>query len=103
MSTTNINAATAREGAQGEKQLAAGQHVALRLWENEQPAEPKPLSSRPYETVGYVLKGRAELHLEGNVTVLEPGTSYLVPQGAAHTYKILEAFSAVEATSPPAK
>jgi quercetin dioxygenase-like cupin family protein len=53
--------------------------------------------------VGYVLKGRAELHLEGKVIALEPGTSYLVPQGAAHTYKILETFSAVEATSPPAE
>lgn len=103
MSTSNVNAATASEGAQGEKQLAAGHHVALRLWEDEQPADPKPLSNRPYETVGYVLKGRAELHLEGKVTVLEPGSSYLVPQGASHTYKILETFSAVEATSPPAK
>ncbi|RZK23961.1 MAG: cupin domain-containing protein [Hymenobacter sp.] len=103
MSTTNVNAASAPEGAQGEKQLAAGQHVALRLWENEEPGEPKPLSSRPYETVGYVLKGRAELHLEGSVTVLEPGISYLVPQDASHTYNILETFSAVEATSPPAK
>lgn len=103
MSVSNINADSAPQGAQGEKQLAAGHHVALRLWENEQPGEPKPLSHRPYETVGYVLKGRAELHLEGQVTTLEPGSSYLVPQGAAHTYKILEAFSAVEATSPPAE
>jgi quercetin dioxygenase-like cupin family protein len=103
MSTSNVNASNAPEGAQGEKQLAAGQHVALRLWEDEQPGEPKPLSSRPYETVGYVLKGRAELHLEGQVIALEPGASYLVPQGASHTYKILESFSAVEATSPPAK
>ena len=101
MSTTNSN--TAPTGDQGEKKLAAGQHVALRLWENEQPGDPKPVSTSPYETVGYVLKGRAELHLEGQVTVLEPGTSYLVPQGASHTYKILESFSAVEATSPPAK
>jgi hypothetical protein len=26
----------------------------------------------------------------------------VVPRGASHTYKILEAFTAVEATSPPA-
>lgn len=103
MSTTNVNAASASEGPQGEKQLATGQHVALRLWENEQPGEPKPLSNRPYETVGYVLKGRAELHVEDKIIPLEPGISYLVPQGAAHTYKILETFSAIEATSPPAK
>jgi quercetin dioxygenase-like cupin family protein len=33
---------------------------------------------------------------------LEPGDSWVVPRGAAHTYKILEPFTAVEATSPPA-
>ena len=101
MSTSNVNAQNAPTGAEGEKQLAAGHHVALRLWENEQPGDPKPTSNSAYETVGYVLKGRAELHLEGKVTLLEPGASYLVPQGAAHTYKILEAFTAIEATSPP--
>jgi mannose-6-phosphate isomerase-like protein (cupin superfamily) len=34
---------------------------------------------------------------------LAPGDSYLVPAGAEHTYRILETFTAVEATSPPAK
>ncbi|NML66704.1 cupin domain-containing protein [Hymenobacter sp. RP-2-7] len=100
MSTSNVNAANALQGDQGEKKLAAGHHVSLRLWENEEPSEPKPATNRPYETVGYVLKGRAELHLEGKVTPLAPGDSYLVPQGASHTYKILETFSAIEATSP---
>ena len=101
MSTSNVNAQNAPKGAEGEKQLAAGHHVALRLWEDEQPADPKPTTNSPYETVGYVLKGRAELHLEGKVLALEPGTSYLVPQGASHTYKILESFTAIEAISPP--
>ena len=101
MSTSNVNASSAPQGDQGEKKLAAGHHVALRLWENEEPGEPKPATNRPYETVGYVLKGRAELHLEDQVTPLAPGDSYLVPQGASHTYKILESFSAIEATSPP--
>ena len=100
MSTSNVNATTTTPSADGAKHLAAGHHVSLRLWENETPGEPKPLTNKPYETVGYVLKGRAELHLEGNVTVLEVGMSYLVPQGAAHTYKILETFTAIEATSP---
>ena len=101
MSVSNANASNAPHGEQGEKKLAAGHHVSLRLWEDEQPSEPKPATNRPYETVGYVLKGRAELHLEGKVIPLEPGVSYLVPQGASHTYKILETFSAIEATSPP--
>jgi len=34
--------------------------VSMRLWEDEQPDEPKP--SARHETVGYVIKGKAELH-----------------------------------------
>ena len=75
----------------------------MRLWENESPGESKPPVAREYETVGYVIAGRAELHLEGQIVVLEAGNSWVVPQGASHTYKILESFSAVEATHPPAQ
>jgi quercetin dioxygenase-like cupin family protein len=75
----------------------------MRLWEAEQPGDPKPEVSREYETVGFVIDGRAELHIEGQMVLLEPGDSWLVPKGASHTYNILEAFTAVEATSPPAE
>lgn len=75
----------------------------MRLWEEEQPEEPKPQTSRDYETVGYVIQGRAELHLEGQMVLLEPGSSWVVSEGARHTYKILESFTAVEATCPPAE
>jgi quercetin dioxygenase-like cupin family protein len=34
--------------------------------------------------------------------VLEAGDSWLVPAGAEHAYRILDEFTAVEATSPPA-
>ncbi|HEY2712688.1 MAG TPA: cupin domain-containing protein [Chthoniobacterales bacterium] len=74
----------------------------MRLWENEQPNKKKPVSKHPHETVGYVIKGRAELHIEGQTVVLNVGDSYAVPKDAEHAYKILETFSAVEATSPPA-
>ena len=67
------------------------------------PGEAEPMPARDYETVGYVIRGRAELHLEGQMLKLEPGDSWLVPKGAAHTYKILEPFTAIEATSPPAE
>jgi quercetin dioxygenase-like cupin family protein len=49
-----------------------------------------------------VIEGRAELHLEGQRVLLEPGDCWVVPRGAAHTYNILEPFTAVEATCPPA-
>ena len=45
---------------------------------------------------------RAELHLEGQMVVLDQGDSWVVPAGASHSYRILERFTAVEATSPPA-
>lgn len=89
-------------GEMGQKYLASGVTVAMRLWENEEPTENKPVRKRDYETVGYVIKGKAELHLEGQKLILEKGDSWVVPKGAEHTYKILETFTAVEATSPPA-
>ncbi len=91
------------QGQMGQRYLASGESVSMRMWENEQPGEPKPEAAREYETVGYVLTGRAELHLEGEVVELATGDSWTVPRGATHTYKILEPFTAVEATSPPAE
>ncbi len=91
-------------GEMGQKYLVAGIHVSMRLWENVQPGDElaKP-TVRDYETVGYVIAGRAELHLEGQMILLEPGDSWLVPRGAAHAYKFLEPFTAVEATAPAAE
>jgi quercetin dioxygenase-like cupin family protein len=89
-------------GEMGQKYLASGVHVAMRLWENQEPNDDKEERVRDYETVGYVISGRAELHTEGQMLLLEPGDSWVVPKGASHTYKILETFTAVEATSPPA-
>jgi quercetin dioxygenase-like cupin family protein len=101
-SVKKVDSQFSPKGQMGQKYLAGGIRVSMRLWENEQPAEPLPPAARDYETVGYVIKGRAELHLEGQVLLLNPGDSWLVPRGASHTYKILETFTAVEATSPPA-
>ena len=85
----------------GEVLLATGATMAMRLWQDEEPQTKAPHSS-PYETVGYVLKGRAELTVDGETTDLAPGDSYLVPAHASHAYRIIETFSAIECTSPPA-
>lgn len=98
-----IDSAHSPKGEQGQKYLASGKTVSMRLWQDEPPTDAKPPSRRDYETVGYVISGSAELHLEGQVIKLEPGDSWAVPKGAEHTYKILETFTAVEATSPPAQ
>lgn len=96
-----VDSAHSPRGDNGEKYLASGKTVSMRLWENEPPSDAKAPVARGYETVGYVISGRAELHLEGQMVLLEPGHSYVVPKGASHSYKILESFSAVEATHPP--
>lgn len=98
---TKIDSKHSPRGRDGEKYLASGVRVSMRLWDSEEPG-PRAESVRNYEVVGYVLRGRAELHIEGQLVILQPGDSYVVPRGARHHYRILEAFSAVEATSPPA-
>ncbi|MBW4640032.1 MAG: cupin domain-containing protein [Gloeocapsa sp. UFS-A4-WI-NPMV-4B04] len=98
-----VNSAHSPKGQMGQKYLATGKTVSMRLWEDEQPDEPKPATAREYETVGYVIKGKAELHIEGQMILLEAGDSWMVPKGSSHTYKILEPFTAVEATSPPSQ
>jgi quercetin dioxygenase-like cupin family protein len=89
-------------GEMGQKHLATGIYLSMRLWDHERPGERKPPTTREYETVGYVIEGKAELHLEGQMVLLELGDSWVVPKGSSHSYKILEPFTAVEATSPPA-
>lgn len=87
----------------GQIYLASGVKLGMRLWQNEVAGEPKQAVRRDYEVVGYVLAGKAELEIEGQKVLLNAGDSYVVPRGAEHRYRILEAFSAVEATSPPAQ
>jgi quercetin dioxygenase-like cupin family protein len=102
-SVTKVEAAYAPKGPQGQKYLAAGRALSMRLWDNEPPGEAKPVARREYETAGYVIAGRAELTLEGQTVSLQSGSSWIVPKGAEHSYRILEAFTAVEATTPPAE
>lgn len=101
-SVTKVDSHHSPTGPRGEKYLASSQHVGMRLWEDEPAGEGKAVARRDYETVGFVLKGRAELVVEGQTVRLEPGSSWVVPKGAEHAYKILEPFTAVEATHPPA-
>jgi quercetin dioxygenase-like cupin family protein len=98
---TKVDSKFSPKGPEGEKYLASGVRVSMRLWYEERPGE-RADSARHYEVVGYVIGGRAELHIEGQLVLLSPGDSYVVPAGARHHYKILEPFTAIEATSPPA-
>ncbi len=102
-SVKKVNEATAPMGQMGQKYLASGKHVAMRVWE-EEPSDKQSLTTkRDYETVGYVIRGKAELDLEGQRLNLESGDCWVVPEGAEHRYRIHESFAAIEATSPPAR
>lgn len=100
---TKVSSAHSPTGDQGEVYLASGKRVSMRMWRDEPPSQGKPGSKHDYEVVGYVISGRAELEIEGQTVRLEPGDSWVVPAGSQHTYHILETFTAVEATAPPAQ
>lgn len=85
---TKVDSQFSPRGQMGQKYLASGVHLAMRLWEDEPPGEAKPAAWRDYETVGYVIKGRAELEIEGQRVLLEPGHSWVVPEEARHCYTI---------------
>jgi quercetin dioxygenase-like cupin family protein len=98
-----VSAAHSPKGDMGQTYLVSGKRLSMRLWRTEPHGSDKGPSRRDYETVGYVLEGRAELQLEGQTIRLEPGDSWLVPAGAEHRYVAIEPFVAVEATAPPAQ
>ncbi|SRR5579883_26817 len=97
-----VSSAASPRGAMGQVYLASGKRVSMRLWRDEEP-QSKNSVQRNYETVGYAISGSAELSIEGQRIRLEAGDSWLVPAGAEHSYQIMEKFTALEATSPPAQ
>lgn len=97
--TVNVTEAVA--GARGERHLVRGDSMGMRLWIEDGPQE-KPPARRDYETIGYLVDGRAEVEIEGRILRLEPGDSWVVPRGARHTYRIMQPLTALEVTSPPA-
>jgi len=102
-SIVKVSSRYSPRGDHGQRYMACGTTMAMRLWEREPAGLEKPYSRRDYETVGYVIAGVAELELEGQLVRLEPGDSWVVPRGASHRYRVLEPFTAVEATHPPAQ
>ncbi len=101
-SVHKVNSSSSPKGKMGQKYLACGVSLAMRIWENLPVGTNNAPAQRDYETAGYVIKGRAELRLGNQTLVLEPGDSWIVPRGAEHSYRILESFTAIEATHPPA-
>lgn len=99
-----VSSAHSPKGGMGQRYLVMGKRLSMRLWEEEPSDESGETDhARDYETIGFVIAGRARLHLDGQEIHLEAGDCWLVPAGAPHRYEVLESFRAVEATSPPAE
>ncbi len=99
---TKVDSEHSPKGELGQKYLASGKSVAMRLWDEKAGHQNEQNVARDYEVVGYVIEGSAELEIEGQTIRLETGNSWVVPKGARHTYRIKDSFKAIEATSPPA-
>ena len=97
-----VDSSHSPSGDLGQTYLASGTRVSMRLWEIG-PTDGLGPHTRPYETVGYVIEGKAELHVGDQTVTLEAGDSWVVPEGAEHHYVVHEPFKAVEATAPPAR
>ena len=99
---TKVDSHHSPQGELGQKYLASGKTIAMRLWDETAGHQNEQNAVREYEVVGYVIEGTAELEIEGQTIRLETGDSWVVPKGARHTYRIKDRFKAVEATHPPA-
>jgi quercetin dioxygenase-like cupin family protein len=75
----------------------------MRLWYDLPEGQLKPPSRHNYETVGFVVSGHAMLQMNGELIHLRKGDSWIVPAQVEHAYIIQEPFTAIEATSPPAR
>ncbi len=76
-----IDSVHSPRGAEGKKYLASGTGIAMRLWEGEPAGEENSPRRNAYETVGYVISGRAELTCEGQTVVLESWQLLAGPEG----------------------
>ncbi len=101
-SVKKIDSSASPKGEMGQTYMVSGTSMAMRRW-SEPAGTEGDRHTRPYETVGYVIEGKVEVHVGDDVVTCGPGDSYLVPEGAERYYKITEDLTAVEATSPPAR
>lgn len=101
-SVQKIDSSASPSGDMGQTYLVAGKKADLRRWD-EPAGEAGEPHTRDYETLGYVVSGRVEIHVGDDRITCGPGDSYLVPEGATRRYRVLEDLVAVEACAPAAR
>ncbi len=60
-----------------------------------------PPHSHMNDQVGYVVYGRLEMTIGGEVRICEPGDSYAIPGGVEHSARVLVDTLAIDVFSPP--
>jgi quercetin dioxygenase-like cupin family protein len=99
--TRIVKRADATNGPRGEKLMAHGDTVALRVWEREPEGETSPEHANDYEYVAYVAAGALRVRIgDDDAQEVRAGDSYVVPAGTSYSFDILEAATVVEAVSP---
>ena len=88
-------------GPLGDLELAQGDRAGLRIWRDYTTSD-KAERTRPYEIVGYVVKGEITVVIDGHPEELVEGDSFVIPPDTAHSFSIPIRATIIEATSPPA-
>jgi len=96
-----ISSGEATTGSRGERLLAHGERVGLRVWEHEPAGEAAPAHANPYEYVAYVARGALRVRIgDDEPAEVRAGDSYVVPADTPYAFEVLETATVVEAVSP---
>jgi uncharacterized cupin superfamily protein len=91
----------ATSGQHGERLMARGRRVELRLWERDPAGEAATPPDAEHDHVAYVQEGALIVSIAGGPPVeLHAGDSYVVPAGERCRYEVLEPAKVVEAIGP---
>lgn len=101
MATHVLRGENIQEGPLGDLELAQGKSAGLRIWKDHTTSQ-KAERTRPYEIVGYVVKGEITVIIDGHPEELVEGDSFVIPPNTSHSYSIPIKATVIEATAPPA-
>lgn len=101
MSNNVLKGENIETGPLGDLELAQGERVGLRIW-RDYTTDEKFERTRPYEIVGYVVKGEITVVIDGHPEELVEGDSFVIPPNTSHSFSIPIRATVIEATAPPA-